>query len=220
MTALPRTYGQMCPIARALDVIGERWTLLIVRELLLGPKRFKDLLEELPAMGTNRLATRLKRLETDGVIAKATLPPPGEARVYVLTEAGERLRETVVSLGRWGAALPLHDRLDPSTGRAALLALIRCVTAPADRLRDVREIYDFDIAGERFHIIVADGAAIPCSGPAPANADASIHTDIPTLLQIDAGTLTLDAARRQHGATINGSAQAIRRVFAIMRRPN
>ena len=95
MASATRTYGQMCPIARSLDVIGERWSLLIVRELLLGPKRFKDLLGELPAMGTNRLSDRLKTLEADGVIAKATLPPPGEAHVYVLTELGERLREIV-----------------------------------------------------------------------------------------------------------------------------
>jgi DNA-binding HxlR family transcriptional regulator len=87
----------MCPIARSLDVVGERWSLLIVRELLLGPKRFKDLLGELPSMGTNRLSDRLKTLEADGIVARATLPPPGEAQVYVLTDLGERLRQPVVS---------------------------------------------------------------------------------------------------------------------------
>ncbi len=80
MASGTRSYGQMCPIARSLDVVGERWSLLIVRELLLGPKRFKDLLGELPAMGTNRLSDRLKALEADGVIAKATLPRPARRR--------------------------------------------------------------------------------------------------------------------------------------------
>src|SRR5271154_4972506 len=87
-----RSYGEMCPVARALDVIGERWTILIVRELLLGPKRFKDLLARLPAMGTNRLADRLKGLEAAGVLAKRTLPAPAEVQVYELSDYGERLR--------------------------------------------------------------------------------------------------------------------------------
>src|ERR1700742_256069 len=106
MASTTRTYGQMCPISRSLDIVGERWSLLIVRELLLGPKRFKDLLTELPAMGTNRLSERLKSLEADGILTRAVLPPPGEAHVYVLTELGEGLRQPVVSLARWGAGLP------------------------------------------------------------------------------------------------------------------
>jgi DNA-binding HxlR family transcriptional regulator len=75
----------MCPIARALDVLGERWTLLVVRELLLGPKRFTDLLTILPAMGTNRLSERLKTLQAAGVVTRRTLPPPAGAQVYELT---------------------------------------------------------------------------------------------------------------------------------------
>src|SRR3974390_2234062 len=90
-----RRYGQMCPVARALDVLGERWTLLIVRELLLGPKRFKDLLAALPAMGTNRLSDRLAKLQDAGVIARATLPPPAGVRVYELTPSGELLRPVI-----------------------------------------------------------------------------------------------------------------------------
>src|SRR4051794_38446488 len=97
-----RTYGQMCSIARALDVLGERWTLLVVRELLLGPKRFKDLLEILPAMGTNRLSDRLKTLQAAGVVTRRALPPPAGAQVYELTEAGQRLRPAIYCLGAWG----------------------------------------------------------------------------------------------------------------------
>jgi DNA-binding HxlR family transcriptional regulator len=208
----------MCPIARALDVVGERWALLIVRELLLGPKRFKDLLAELPAMGTNRLSDRLKTLEADGVIARATLPAPGEAHVYVLTELGERLRQPVVGLGRWGAALPIDDRVDPTTARGALLALVRCATVPAELIQDVRETYNFTIGHERFHIIVAGGTALPRSGPAPITADVSTECDLMTLLMLDAGTLTPAAARRDRGARIDGPAPAVRRAFSIIRR--
>ena len=218
MASGTRSYGQMCPIARSLDVVGERWSLLIVRELLLGPKRFKDLLGELPAMGTNRLSDRLKTLEADGVIAKATLPPPGEAQVYVLTELGERLRQPVVSLAQWGAGLPLDERHDPSTARAVLLALVRCATAPPDLTRGIRETYDFTIGEERFHILVDQDRATPRSGPAPVSADVSVHCDVQTLLMLDAGALTPARARRERNARIDGSADAVRRAFAIMRR--
>src|SRR5271166_6431137 len=87
-----RTYHQMCPVARALDVVGERWTLLIVRELLLGPKRFKERMARLPAMGTNRLSERLKMLAAQGVLQRRTLPAPADVTVYELTALGEELR--------------------------------------------------------------------------------------------------------------------------------
>jgi DNA-binding HxlR family transcriptional regulator len=218
MASGTRTYGQMCPIARSLDVVGERWSLLIVRELLLGPKRFKDLLGELPAMGTNRLSDRLKSLEASGVITKTTLPPPGEAQVYVLTDLGERLRQPVVSLAQWGAGLPLDERVDPSTARGVLLALVRCATTPPELLRGVRETYDFTIATERFHIIVDNDRAIPRSGPSPLSADATVHCDVQTLLMLDAGALTPARARRERSAQIDGRADAVRRAFAIMQR--
>ena len=81
-----KTYGQMCPLARSLDVLGERWTMLVIRELLLGPKRFKHLLAVLPAIGSNRLSERLRGLEQAGIIRKRTLPPPAAVAVYELTE--------------------------------------------------------------------------------------------------------------------------------------
>jgi DNA-binding HxlR family transcriptional regulator len=218
MASGTRIYGQMCPIARSLDVVGERWSLLIVRELLLGPKRFKDLLSELPAMGTNRLSDRLKSLEADGVITRTTLPAPGEAHAYVLTEVGERLRQPVVSLAQWGSGLPLDDRVDRGTARGALLALVRCATAPAELTHGIREIYDFTIGDERFHILVDKDVALPRSGPAPVSADVTVECDLQTLVMLDAGALTPARARREHKAQIDGPADAVQRAFAIMRR--
>jgi DNA-binding HxlR family transcriptional regulator len=212
-----RSYGQMCTIARSLDIVGERWSLLIVRELLLGPKRFKDLLAELPAMGTNRLSDRLKSLERDGVVAKETLPPPGEARVYVLTERGEGLRPVVVQLALWGVGLPMDEGADPRTARAALLALVRCATVAPEVIDGVQEIYDFSIGGERFHVVIDDGTALPRSGPAPTPADVTVECELPTLLMLDAGKLTVAQARREHQAKIAGKAAAVRRVFAIFK---
>jgi DNA-binding HxlR family transcriptional regulator len=99
------TYAQMCALATALDVVGDRWALLVVRELLLGPKRFTDLVAGLPGVGTNTLATRLKELESDGIVARRLLPPPAPATVYELTELGRGLEPVVFAFARWGAPL-------------------------------------------------------------------------------------------------------------------
>ena len=99
-----RSYDQFCGIARALDLVGERWALLIVRDLILGPKRFTDLRRGLPGIGTNVLAARLKALERGGVVARRTLPPPAASTVYELTEYGRELEGPLLAVGRWGAA--------------------------------------------------------------------------------------------------------------------
>src|SRR2546421_12497777 len=98
-----RSYQQFCGIARALDLAGERWALLVVRELVLGPKRFTDLRAGLPGIGSNVLAARLKELEQNGVVARRRLPPPAASAVYELTEYGRELEEVVLAFGRWGA---------------------------------------------------------------------------------------------------------------------
>lgn len=98
-----RTYNQYCGLARALDLVGERWALLVVRELTLGGKRFTDLREGLPGIGTNVLATRLRELQADGIVRKLRLMPPADTTVYMLTDYGARLVPAMLALGRWGA---------------------------------------------------------------------------------------------------------------------
>ena len=97
-----KTYGQRCPIACGLDVVGERWTLLVVRELMLGPRRYTDLTEGLPGVGTNILASRLADLQGAGVVTKRELPPPTAVTVYELTDAGRALGDTLTALSTWG----------------------------------------------------------------------------------------------------------------------
>src|SRR4029450_257389 len=104
--ATMRTYGDGCAIARALDLIGERWALLVVRELLLGPKRYTDLRRGLPNASPNVLSERLRELERAGVVRRRKLPPPAGSRVYELTDWGLELEETVMALGHWGARSP------------------------------------------------------------------------------------------------------------------
>jgi DNA-binding HxlR family transcriptional regulator len=121
-----RSYHQFCGVARALDVVGERWSLLIVRNLLLGPRRYSDLLAELPGLTTNLLAKRLKEMEAAGLLAKTDAHPPHGPVVYDLTAAGAALEPVVMELGRWGGRLMdrprARDRVDLGL---ALLALKR-----------------------------------------------------------------------------------------------
>src|ERR671933_2557575 len=103
MSMTSRSYDQFCGVARALDLVGERCALLIVRDLILGPKRFTDLRRGLPGIGTNVLAARLKELERAGVVRRRTLPPPAASAVYELTDYGRELEEILLAFGRWGA---------------------------------------------------------------------------------------------------------------------
>src|SRR5206468_280135 len=99
----PRSYGDPCGIARALDLVGERWALLVIRELVFGPKRFTDLRDGLPGIATNVLSQRLRELVRNGVVARRRLPPPAASNVYELTEYGQELVPIMLALGRWGA---------------------------------------------------------------------------------------------------------------------
>ncbi|WP_331739238.1 winged helix-turn-helix transcriptional regulator (plasmid) [Streptomyces sp. NBC_00637] len=110
-----KEYGQFCGLARAMEMVGERWTLLIVRDLLVGPKRYTDLRNGLPNIPTNMLATRLKQLEAHGVVARRALPHPDRGVVYELTDYGRELQPAVIALGRWGA----QTMTEPRTGEIA-----------------------------------------------------------------------------------------------------
>jgi len=100
---MPKRYDQYCPMAHALDLVGERWSLLVVRELMHGAKRYTDLVDALPGIGTNMLASRLRDLEANGIVTRRTLPPPAASRVYELTDYGRDLRPAMRELALWGA---------------------------------------------------------------------------------------------------------------------
>jgi DNA-binding HxlR family transcriptional regulator len=211
-----RTYGQMCAVARALDVLGERWTLLVVRELLLGPKRFKDLLTALPAMGSNRLADRLKSLQSAGVIAKRTLPPPSGAHVYELTESGERLRPAIYCLGAWGWQLPVPQGIDRESARAELIAFGLAGTSPPDLSAELSETYEFHVSEECFHVTAKRGVVAAHSGPAPVAADLLVECDLHTFLALATGELTPSQAVRRGHAIISGAPAVFARAFRVL----
>src|SRR5918998_2957894 len=148
-----RTYGDLCGIARALDVVGERWAVLVVRELILGPKRFTDLRTGLPNVGPDVLAQRLRDLDDAGVVRRRTLPPPAGSRVYELTERGRELEPVVLALGRWGSRAPFPDG-DARIGVDAFVIALKTLFDPA---ADLEATVDLRLAGQRFRARVAHG---------------------------------------------------------------
>ena len=124
-----RTYGDRCGVARALDAVGERWALLVARELLLGPKRFSDLRAGLPNVSADILAARLRDLEASGVVARRTLAPPAASKVYELTARGRALEPVVLELGRWGSAAPFPPAADARIGVDAFVIALMTLYA-------------------------------------------------------------------------------------------
>ncbi len=215
-----RNYGQMCTVARALDVLGERWTLLVVRELLLGPKRFKDLLAALPAMGSNRLSDRLSKLQRAGVVAHAKLPPPAGVRVYELTPSGEQLRPAIYCLGAWGRQLPVPDDLDPAGIRAELIALGLAGVSSPGLTAGLRETYEFRVGAEHFHVAVEDGTACTRTGPAPGGAGITVDCDVQTFLALAAGRMTTADALDSGAVRMEGDPATLGRAFELLRFPS
>jgi DNA-binding HxlR family transcriptional regulator len=159
-----RTYGDPCGIARALDVVGERWALLVVRELLLGPKRFTDLRAGLPHVGPDVLAQRLRELEHAGVVRRAKLPPPASARVYELTDWGRALEPVVLGLGRWGSQAPLPPRGD--LGVDALVLALKTLFDPARANGLIGRTYELRLGEETFAIRLGEAGLGASRGPA------------------------------------------------------
>jgi DNA-binding HxlR family transcriptional regulator len=158
---MSKYYGQYCPVAHALDLVGDRWALLIVRELMHGPKRYTDLNEVLPRMGTNSLAARLRDLESAGIVVKRKLPPPFASRVYELTEYGRGLRSTLRELALWGARSlgppTAEDELFPGW-LANALDIVLAEHAPTGR-------FEFRIGDEVASVVDGEAREGPADEP-------------------------------------------------------
>jgi len=190
-----RTYGDRCGIARALDLVGERWALLVVRELLLGPKRFTDLRAGLPNIGPDVLSQRLRELEERGVVRRDKLPPPAASQVYELTGWGRELEPIVLGLGRWGSQAPVPSADAPLGPDAAMLAL-KTMFEPADGFRARLEVR----FGEHHYDVRVDGDELQIVRGSAERPDATIATDPGTLATVlwhngDAKSVTVDGDR-------------------------
>jgi DNA-binding HxlR family transcriptional regulator len=186
----PRSYGQFCGLARALDLVGERWALLIVRDLLLGPRRFTDLRHSLPGIGTNILAARLRELERAGVVCRRTLPPPAASAVYELTEYGAALEEPLLALGRWGART-LGPREPGQALRGEWLAVALKAMFAAEAAGDLTATVELRIGDGAFALRIEHGALRIDPGPAAA-AELTVAIDEDRLLAFLSGHLPAD----------------------------
>ncbi len=169
-----RRYDDACAAAHALDLVGERWALLVARELMLGPRRFTDLRAGLPGVSPNVLTQRLAQLEEFGVLRRRRLPGPGGAVVYELTDWGRELEPVLLALGRWGARSPLRRRDAPLGATSLMLSFRTMFDAPA--AAGLRASVELRVAGETFHADVRGGRLAVAPGPADAP-DAVIEAD-------------------------------------------
>lgn len=188
-----RSYADGCASAHALDLIGERWALLVVRELLLGPKRFTDLRAGLPAISPNVLTQRLEELEEAGVLRRRKLPPPAAAWVYELTPWGQQLESVIMALGRWAVRSPTLMQGHPLSVDA-LIVSFRTMFDPATA-GDFSATIELRIGEDRFHGSIAKGEIHLDRGSSP-DPDAILESDVNTLGAIAyAGMRFADAVR-------------------------
>lgn len=214
--ATKRTYGDRCGVARALDLVGERWALLVVRELLLGPKRFTDLRAGLPHVGPDVLAQRLRDLEQSGLVRRGTLPPPAGSRIYELTERGRELEPVVIALGRFGSVAPFPPG-EAGIGVDAVVIALKSLFAPA-AADGMAASYELRLGEQRFRLDVADGRIEIARGSAIAP-DATLETDPGTLASILWHGRKLDEARRAGDLAIAGDRTAVTRLLALFPLP-
>jgi len=159
-----RTYGQYCGFARALEVVGERWSMLVIRDLLVAPKRFTDLLRGLPGIPTNVLTSRLKELEEASIVRRRVMPRPERAIVYELTEYGAELEDVVIGLGRWGAKQLGDPRPDEVVTVDSIATALRTTFRP-DAAKGVRASYELRMGEIVIHARIDDGEIIVAPGP-------------------------------------------------------
>lgn len=211
-----RRYRDACGTAQGLDIVGERWALLVVRELLLGPKRFTDLRAGLPGISTNILADRLETLETAGVVRRRILPAPAASKVYELTDWGAELEPVVAALGRWGVRSPWRSEKD-EISVDGLMVSFQTMFDP-EAASDLEARYELVLDGQAFGLEVGDGSIRVYRG-APDSPDARIEADVDTLGALVYEGRDLDDALRSGGVEIEGDRAAVERLMDLFPLP-
>jgi DNA-binding HxlR family transcriptional regulator len=196
-----RTYRQYCGVARALDLIGERWGLLVVRELVVSPRRFMELLRGLPGVSTNVLSTRLRQLERAGVVERRPLPPPAVGTVYELTAYGRELEPILFALGRWGAR-SLGVREEEQTLRSHWLAVALKAFFHAEAAEGVDAVFELRLREGAFRIEVRKGRVKIVPGPAE-EAALVLEADDDALVALLAAGVASKEVRIVHGNPVD-----------------
>lgn len=206
-----RSYGDPCGLSRALDLVGERWSLLVVRELLFGPKRFSDLRIGVPNASPNVLAQRLRELEDAGVVQRRTLPPPGKVSVYELTDRGKALENAIIALAFWGSRTPPMLGAELSTD-SVMLALK--TTFAAERAKGMQARIAMHLGDEHFGITIGR-AGFHIERMEMRDPDAKLETDSATLRALAFRGRKLDDARRAGTAVVTGDARLAARFLRL-----
>ena len=207
-------YAQFCPVARAAELLGERWTLLLVRELLVGPQRFSDLRRRLPGLSSSVLAERLGRLERRGIVARRELPPPAASTVYELDEAGRALVPVMVELARWGARFLLPstpgDHLEPDWLRVAFRVFAARGPSPSRRV-----VLRAAAPGEEVVVTVEGGPSGTRVRDGAGSAEASLRATPPVLLGLASGRVDPRAALQAGEIEVEGDLEAVAALPAL-----
>ncbi len=211
-----RTYDDGCAAAHALDLVGERWALLVVRELLLGPKRFTDLRAGLPGASPNVISQRLRDLEAAAIVRRRKLPPPAASRVYELTEWGEELEPVIVRLGRWGARSPSKPR-DATLGVDSLVLSMRTMFDPG-AAEGLQVGVELRFGEDRFCAVVDDGRFEVYRGGADGP-DATVEADSDTLAGLIYAGRPLAEALESGDLKIEGDRAAFERLLGLFPLP-
>jgi DNA-binding HxlR family transcriptional regulator len=214
---MSRSYAQLCGIATALDVIGDRWTPLVARDLLLGPLRFGDLAAGLPGIGTNTLAARLKQLETSGVVRRRLLPLPDGGTVYELTPYGRELEPILLALGRWGTKRMGDLPRDVATRSRWLVAAMLAFHDDGQRIARPTT-WELRLTDGVF-TVRAQGATLTVTAGAPDHADLAITTEDEQLHRLLTGQLTAEEAVATGAITLDGDASTLPRLLSLFAFP-
>jgi DNA-binding HxlR family transcriptional regulator len=211
---MAKRFDQYCPLAHAVGLVGDRWSLLIVRELLHGPRRYTDLATGLPGIGTNILAARLRELERAEIVRRHKLPPPAASTVYELTEYGAELDEAMHALARWGARSlgppGPNDELYPEWGLNAFTALFNPEAA-----RGLTETYVLRVGDDVFTVRLEDGRMDTDVGAAD-DSDLDASMDMVTFFALASGQLEARQALRADRVRIEGKPETLERCFKIL----
>jgi DNA-binding HxlR family transcriptional regulator len=211
-----RNYGQYCGLVRALELVGERWALLIVRDLIPGPRRFTDLRRGLPRIPTNILSARLKEMEQSGIVMRRVLPRPSSAVVYELTDYGRELEDIVVPLLRWGMKSLGEPRPDDTVHASTLMIGFRLSFRP-EAARDLSATFELHVKDAVMHVRVRDGELELGEGPAP-DPDLTIETDF-KLKELLTGELTAAEARASGAVRTTGDPALLERFVTLFPLP-
>jgi DNA-binding HxlR family transcriptional regulator len=215
-TAAKRRYEDACGAAHALDLVGERWALLVIRELMLGPKRFNDIRAGLPGISANVLTQRLEGLEAAGVLVRRRLPPPASAQVYELTPWGYEAEPIFQALGRWAARSPSHDPSLPLSAVSLLLSF-RTMIDP-ERARGIDARIALRLGEESFLIRIADGRIRAVRGAA-AGTDLILAATAPAIAAAVYGGVPLATLEAEGALAVEGDRALAERFVTLFPLP-